>query len=125
MKIYPSKIGLELVLPIGALFLWISSQMYTDKMWLGIIIMVLTSIFLAYLFLSIKYGIEASNLHIFGCFGSHLKIPITQIKKVSETYNPLSSAAASVDRLEILYNKYDSVLISPKNKKEFLASCLS
>jgi|GEM_PF-3323124 len=47
MKIYPSKIGLELVLPIGALFLWISYQMYTDKMWLGIIIMVLTSIFLA------------------------------------------------------------------------------
>ena len=124
MKIFPSKIGLELVIPIGLLFLGISYKMYFDEIWLGLVVMLLTSIFLGYLFTSMKYGIDTGNLHIYGCFGTHKKIPIKDIKKVSETYNPISSAAASIDRLEIHYNKFDSVLVSPKDKKEFLARLL-
>lgn len=124
MKIFPSKIGLELVIPIGLLFLGISYKMYLDEIWLGLVVMFLTSIFLGYLFTSMKYGIDTSDLHVYGCFGTHKKIPIKDIKKVSESYNPISSAAASMDRLEIHYNKYDSVLISPKDKKEFLTRLL-
>ena len=45
-------------------------------------------------------------------------IDIKSIRKIIETYNPLSSPAASIDRLEIFYNKFDSILISPKDKKE-------
>tara|TARA_R110002096_G_scaffold84628_2_gene195280 strand:+ start:2616 stop:3029 length:414 start_codon:yes stop_codon:yes gene_type:complete len=124
MKIFPSKIGLELVIPIGLLFLGISYKMYLDEIWLGLVVMFLTSIFLGYLFTSMKYGIDTSDLHIYGCFGTHKKIPIKNIIKITETNNPISSAAASMDRLEIHYNKYDSVLISPKDKKEFLTRLL-
>ena len=124
MKIFPSKIGLELVIPIGLLFLGISYKMYLDEIWLCLVVMFLTSIFLGYLFTSMKYGIDTSDLHIYGCFGTHKKIPIKNIIKITETNNPISSAAASMDRLEIHYNKYDSVLISPKDKKEFLTRLL-
>jgi len=124
MKIFPSKIGLELVIPIGLLFLGISYKMYLDEIWLGLGVMLLTSIFLGYLFTSIKYGIDTSDLHIYGCFGTHKKIPINEIIKISETNNPISSAAASMDRLEIHYNKYDSVLVSPKDKEEFITKLL-
>ena len=45
---------------------------------------------------------------------------INTIYKISETYNPLSSPAGSIDRLEIKYNKSESVLISPKDKNAFI-----
>ncbi|WP_339904793.1 PH domain-containing protein [uncultured Cyclobacterium sp.] len=125
MKIYRSKIGLELVIPVGLLFLWISYNMYLNQIWIGLLILLLTSVFLGYLLRSIKYRIDPDNLHIYGGFGSHKNIPIQDITKVVETHNPLSSAAASLDRLEIFFNKYDSVLVSPKEKKEFIATlCL-
>jgi len=43
------------------------------------------------------------------------------IRKIEETNNPLSAPALSIDRLEIHFNKFDSLLISPKNKKDFIA----
>ena len=41
-------------------------------------------------------------------------------KKITETNNALSSPATSLDRLEITYGKFDSVIISPKQKQEFI-----
>ena len=57
-------------------------------------------------------------------FGVNENIEIKTIRKITETYNPLSSPAASIDRIEIFYNKFDSVLISPKKKKEFIEDIL-
>lgn len=48
------------------------------------------------------------------------KIDINTVRKVSETNNPISAPAASFDRLEIVYNQYDSILISPKDKSGFI-----
>lgn len=48
-------------------------------------------------------------------------IPIDSIRKIVETNNMISSPAVSLDRLEIFYNKFDSVLISPKDKAGFIA----
>jgi hypothetical protein len=52
-------------------------------------------------------------------------IAISSIRKIKETYNPLSAPAALIDIIEMFYNKYDSVLISPKDKKEFIAHILN
>ncbi|MCB0443641.1 MAG: PH domain-containing protein, partial [Flavobacterium sp.] len=49
-----------------------------------------------------------------------IKIDIHSIKRIFKTNNPLSSPALSLDRIAIVYNKYDEVLISPKFKKEFV-----
>lgn len=46
------------------------------------------------------------------------------IKNISETRNPISSPALSLDRLEIVYNRFDSVLISPADKIDFIAELL-
>jgi hypothetical protein len=37
----------------------------------------------------------------------------------------MSSPALSLDRIEIFYNKFDSVIISPKNKADFVAELKS
>lgn len=37
-----------------------------------------------------------------------------------ETKSPLSSPATSLDRLEIMYNKNESIIISPKDRTGFI-----
>ena len=53
-----------------------------------------------------------------------IKVEIQSIKRIYKTRNPLSSPALSLDRIAIVYNKYDEVLISPKDKKEFIEELL-
>jgi len=49
------------------------------------------------------------------------KIDISSIRKIEATNNIISSPAASFDRLEIFYKTYESIIVSPKNKDEFLS----
>jgi hypothetical protein len=48
------------------------------------------------------------------------KVPIDEITSVSETRNPLSSPALSLDRLSIRYGKRRRIMISPADKAGFL-----
>lgn len=123
-SIYKSKLGLELIIPIGLIFGYALFELISNKVWMGILIMVLTLFFILYTLLSIKYTIENDKLTINCTALMTINIEINSIRKVVETYNPLSSPAASIDRLELFYNKFDSVLISPKNKKEFIYKLL-
>jgi hypothetical protein len=52
------------------------------------------------------------------------KIDIRTIRKINKTRNPISSPALSLDRIEIIYNKFDSILISPKDKQAFVEELL-
>lgn len=120
MKVYKSKLGLELIIPILLLF---GNGLYAsiiERKWVAFFIISTTISFICYLFLSIKYAIEKENLNVKCGFFINQNIDIKTISKISETYNPLSSPAASIDRLEIKYNKSDSVLISPKDKIAFI-----
>ncbi|HEX8376850.1 MAG TPA: PH domain-containing protein, partial [Pedobacter sp.] len=47
-------------------------------------------------------------------------VSVESIRKIVETRMPMSSPAMSLDRLEVFYNKFDSVIISPKEKNEFI-----
>ena len=49
-------------------------------------------------------------------------IPIASINQVVETSNPLSSPALSLRRLKIVYNNNKSVMVSPKDRDEFLVA---
>jgi hypothetical protein len=124
MKNHKSKLGLELIIPISLLFGYIIFELITEKSWLGVFILFLTISFILYTLFSINYKIEKGNLNIKCTFLINENIEIKSIRKITETYNPLSSPAASIDRIEIFYNKFDSVLISPKNKKEFIEEVL-
>jgi len=86
---------------------------------------VLSAVFIALLVLfyflakSIQYKIDGENLIIW-----RTKIPIQSIHKVYRTRMPLSSPALSLDRIGIVYNKYDEIFISPKEREEFIKELL-
>ena len=124
IKNFKSKLGLELIIPLILVFGYSLFELISSKFWIGFIIMVFIIIYTLYTFLSINYKIEKDNLNIKCAILMNINIDIKSITKIRETYNPLSSAAASIDRLEIFYNKFDSILISPKLKGEFIQNLI-
>ena len=122
-KIYTSKISLGILIFIILVFV-ISGFVIIDlnvKNNFGVAVYVLTILFIVYLFLTTNYTIyNQQTLIVKSGFLMNKKIDINSITKISKTNNPISSPALSLDRIEIFYNKYDSVIISPKNEQEFI-----
>ena len=50
------------------------------------------------------------------------KIDIHKITKIENSNSIISSPALSLSRIKIKYNKYDEILISPKQKMEFASA---
>ncbi|WP_421797887.1 PH domain-containing protein [Haliscomenobacter sp.] len=123
-KTYPSKIGLELLLPILFILLSTSALMITSKSWLGLLIILAVLAFILHLFFNTHYTIEGHLLTVKSGFLYNSTIDIHTISKVSETNNLISSPAISLDRLEIRYGSHNSVIISPKEKQDFLDQLL-
>lgn len=121
MKTHYSKIGMELVVPLVLIFGTVLVLIINEKPnWIAIAILLPVILFVVHMFLTTKYTIEGDNLVIKCGFLYHKTIDINTIRRIAETNNLLSSPATSLDRLEILYGKFDSVLISPRRKAEFI-----
>lgn len=95
-------------------------MMALENAWPGLVINFTVIVFLWYTFTNTYYSINNGHLTVKCGFLVNETINIDSIKSLRETRNPLSSAAVSLDRLEVAYNKYDIVLISPKEKFEFI-----
>jgi hypothetical protein len=120
MKVYKSKIGLELAVPIAltcSILAFLTIPNHSGWKWLFMISPLLSMI---YLVTSTHYIIDGNRLIIKLGFLTYRTIDIQTILKISETNNPLSAPAASLDRLEINYTKNNTILISPKLKTEFI-----
>ncbi len=124
-KVYKSKIGLELVIPLGLVFGTLLIVMLSGKTsWIDATPLLLVIIFVAHLFMTTYYVIAQDKLRVKCSFFINKTIEIKSITKITETNNPLSAPATSLDRLEICYGKFDSILISPKHKKTFIEELL-
>lgn len=71
------------------------------------------------MFLKTEYTIEEKKLKIKCGFFTYKPIEINKIKEITKSSNIISSPAASFDRIEIKYGKFEELIISPKNKFEF------
>ncbi len=88
---------------------------------LGTIILVLCGIYAGYVYANFRYIIDNNVLQI-KCGPLYAtKINIGEIRKVNETFSILNQPAGSFHRLEIIYKKFESIQISPKEKDKFMA----
>jgi hypothetical protein len=120
MKRYNSKIGIGIlvfliIIPGGA-----SCIMIYFKIWLGFCILLSTIGFIGYLFLTTYYLVSDKLLTIKSGFIVNKSVNIDSILIISESHNPLSSPAGSLDRLEIRYSNTGVILVSPKDKIGFI-----
>ena len=82
-------------------------------------VLLLTTLFTLYIFLNTKYIIVGDILKIRTGFIYKKDIDIKRIKSISGTKSLISSPAASFDRIELKYDTYGSIIVSPKEKKSF------
>jgi hypothetical protein len=123
--IYKSKIGWVAPAVIALIIVITSTISVTHGNWNGVSINAFILIFILYLLSNTDYTINGSWLHVRSGFLVNKTIDIATIRSVVETNSPLSAPAFSLDRLEINYNLYDSVVISPKNKADFVAELIA
>jgi len=125
MTVYRSKIGLELAIPLTILFGGIFAIFIVNGIWQGLFAPAGAAAFVAYVFLSTRYTIHNDLLHVKSGFLYSSSFPVASITSVRSTRNPMSSPAASLDRLEVQYDKSGFVLVSPAEKQKFLNHLLS
>ena len=119
MKIYKSKVDCWLVLLILGIFGYpIIDGILMQEFMLSVVFALVLVVFY-FLSKTVKYVINENNLIIW-----KTKIDIKTIRKIYKTRNPLSSPALSLDRIAIVFNKYDEVLISPKEREAFIEDLL-
>nr|WP_315246265.1 PH domain-containing protein [uncultured Flavobacterium sp.] len=122
MMKFKSKIDLWLVLFLSVIFGGIAINMALNGVWGSLIFILLVIAFIVHMFATTFYIIEDKKLIVKCGFLITIPIPVEKIKKISETNDLMSSPALSLDRLEILYNISDTVMISPNEKTKFIES---
>ncbi len=123
--VYKSGISYWLLSILLIVLSAVSILLYLDGVpWYALLLVFALFAFILQLFVNTYYIIEDDVLKIRSGFLYKLNVDIHQIKKIEETNSPLSSPAASFDRIEIIYNKFDSVIISPKEKQIFIQDIL-
>lgn len=124
MRIYKSKIGYEVLIILVLIFLIIfgvsyyQGASYKNQLFnIGLAVLILG--FVIYLNFATEYIISETKL-ITKCGIFYKKeLNILEIKSISNTKVLISSPAPSLNRIELIYGKYDVLIISPKNKVEF------
>jgi len=94
--------------------------MIAQGAWPGVLIIALVLAFIIHLFATTYYTINGNELYIRSGFIVNVTIDIATITKIESTNTILSSPALSFDRLEVFYNHYDSIVISPGDKAKFV-----
>ncbi|MWB96526.1 hypothetical protein GON26_19350 [Flavobacterium sp. GA093] len=124
MEKFKSKTDIWLIIFLGiALGVPFFRALYSQAWGLAIFMLIINA-FVAHIFLSTFYIIENESLIIKSGFLVNIKIDIQSIKKISDSNNIMSSPALSFDRIEISFNKFDAILISPKDKSRFIEAIL-
>ncbi len=121
-KIYKSKVDIWLIfLIIGISIISILPVLLFAFSWIAISITLGLYVFILYCFCSIEYIITDDILNIKCGFLIDEKIKISNIVKIVPDKSILSAPAASLDRIGIYINNQKTpIIISPKNKTDFI-----
>ncbi|WP_149275321.1 PH domain-containing protein [Pareuzebyella sediminis] len=124
MKKYPSKISFGLLALILLVLVGSTIPIITPPNWPGVFINLAALIFILYLYSQTYYVIDGHFLKVRAGFLVNKKIDINQVHTIRETRSLLSAPALSLDRIEVNWSTNKAVVISPKNKKEFIEEML-
>lgn len=129
VKVYRSKLSYSLIIIIF-LLLYIPLTLSLigtgfDRFAIGslsFITLLFTSIL--YFMFNTVYIVDHKTLRIKLGQITYKTIDIIKIKSITQTNSWISAPASSFDRIELKYGKFEEVIISPKDKKEFIEALL-
>lgn len=123
-KVYRSRISGLLAGILLAIYTFSAMQMFANKIIAGAMVLAVTFLFVGLLLSGIHYVISGKTLHIKLWFISMGRIYVPDIVRISRSYNPISSPAASLKRLcldQKMAQRFPPVLISPVREAEFIS----
>ncbi|UOR06366.1 PH domain-containing protein [Hymenobacter aerilatus] len=120
-QVFPSKISWWLFGPILLLLLVLPFGYWqkTTGHFVATLVNLSVVAFFLYLMRTTYYTLTPTHLLV-RCGPWRVQMPVASITRVEPTHNPISSAALSLDRLAIHYNRYDEILLSPRDKAGFV-----
>lgn len=130
MKTYPSKVSSVLVVILfivchAVLIPDLLIGNFTAKMpWVALFLS-LIFLFVLYLMFTTRYTLNQKNLLIECGPFKYKPIRIDSITLVKKTSNLISAPAASLDRIEVRYGQFNVIMISPKNRDQFIEELLA
>jgi len=120
-KTFKSKIDLVFLLPIMATLVGVEIYMIANDFIIGTIVVGLLTLLIIYTCIDTAYVVTGDDkLKIKSGFLFQKEIYIKSIKKVRPTRDHSASPALSFDRLEISYNRYGRVVVSPNDQSAFI-----
>jgi hypothetical protein len=126
MKVYKSDISWALVIFVAIIIIGVGIPLISNNFWFGLVFTLAFPAFLLQMFCTTYYIINDNLLTIKSSFLYNEKIEIDKIVKIEDTWSILSSPAFSFkNRIEIKYNKWDLIIVSPKDKEAFVNHLLS
>lgn len=120
MKKYPSKISYGLLSIILMVLIGSTIPMLSPPIWLGLLINCLGLLFIAHIYSTTYYLIDERFLVVKSGFVINMKIDIQMVNSIKETSSIISAPALSFDRLEVNWGEYTGIVISPREKHEFI-----
>jgi len=121
MTIYKSKLGFATVFPLAVALLILVWVCISSHIWSPAVIVCPVGVFVIYLCRTTYYTISGNTLNVRCGFVVNTDIDIDKINSITDTNSALSAPAWSLDRIEIFYNTFDSIVISPPDKAQFIA----
>jgi hypothetical protein len=120
-KVYLSKKGFMVWALLSILIIIEVSYLFNGLYLPGIICLALTGVIVLPIVFNTRYTINTNGILQVKCgLLINLSIPVASIKRITPTKTIFSAPALSLDRLEVFYGTYDSVVISPERKDEFI-----
>lgn len=120
MITYKSAVSAGIILPVIIIFSIVLITAIISHTWGLLAFILLTSAFAFYTIYSVAYQLDGDELTIRCGILFKRTLSVQSIRSIRPTRNPLSAPAASLDRLEISFNKFDTILVSPKDKEGFI-----
>ncbi|GIN84135.1 hypothetical protein J6TS2_05210 [Heyndrickxia sporothermodurans] len=110
-----------LIILLGSIIALLISGINDPDSLFGLIILIVSFIFILWLWFNTYYEVTKTNeLKVVAGPFKYALIEIHSIKGIERTKNIVSSPALSMDRIEIHYNKWHTIIISPKHEKQFI-----
>jgi hypothetical protein len=124
--IFKSKIGRSFLLFFLVFFVIIFLIVAISHEWLLLLVTLPVLILAVPMFVRTSYTITFDQKLLINCgLFFNKSIDINLIRKIKPITSALNSPALSFDRLEIFYNKFDEIMISPKEKEVFIETMKS
>ncbi len=119
-KVSYTLLGFIFLVFFGPLAPTIRSSGFTKPIVVTFCFLVVLFLFIVHMFFYTTYTIDKDELKIRCGFIGYKPYKIKDMKKVSKSTSIISSPAASFDRIQITYGKFDEIIISPKDKHQFV-----